>query len=172
MKKLFRKLFLPKQEQKQIDCWTVSSLRETIDNLKATSDRQRAELHLVHLLSDAHAGFVLKVLHLCATIDFTDCLWWRTDGAYAPVTFFVSCSDKFATSCADHEELTPSNVDVFEKAIADCLAIETRDDTSFARFHAPLLFCARVRGERPLKYAYSKYGSSVVALFEQCGPPR
>lgn len=59
-------------------------------------------------------GFVLRVL---GTISAADCygeLFWRTDGEYAPITFWINCNDFFFWGCADMEDLTPDNIDVLD----------------------------------------------------------
>lgn len=128
------------------------------------------------VLSEEHTQFLHRVLRATSSIDYTDCVNWRTDGCFAPVSFFVNCSDSFYTSSADSEDLTPSNIDEFERACADCLDIYTANRESFATFYAPLLFCARVRKMRPLSSSYPKdqYRDvpELTELFDACGPER
>lgn len=115
---------------------------------------------------------------------FDDCdeLWWRTDGEYAPITFFVNCSDMFYWACAESEEVTPENVDLLVQSFGDCKATDRHS------YYGGTLFAARSRKMRPQGYAYPlsrelHEGSEVDPkrlakakkiwkLFDSAGPPR
>lgn len=106
-------------------------------------------------------GFILRVLRLMSC-DNTDELWWRTDEQYAPITFFIKCSDTFAYACADLEEVTPENVGRLEQAFEDCLA--TGDP--LADIYAPMLFVARERKQKPIPQVMRTIQDSVRPLLE------
>lgn len=97
----------------------------------------------------------------------TDDLWWRTDGEYAPVTFFVKCSDVFEWGCADLEQITPENIHVLEQATKDC-----EGAMKFGAVYAGILFCCRVRGMRPQGAIYDHYDKGMWHLLDAAGPPR
>lgn len=125
-------------------------------------------------MSDGGADFVLRVLRAFGGVreDLHDDLWWRCDGEYAPVTFFVKCSDAFWWGTADLERLTPANVGEMERALADLNAVPDPGRTLFPFVHAPLLFCARVRRKRPQGCVYRRLPRQVWPLFDACGPGR
>lgn len=95
----------------------------------------------------------------------SDGLWWRTDGEYAPVTLLVSCNDLFQWASAECETLTAENVGVLEATHAELLAI----DRELGRF-ADILFCCRVRGNRPQHPYYKHIDERLHGLFDACGP--
>lgn len=119
--------------------------------------------------NDTTLAFTLRVLRIFDSFDgpSSDSLWWRTDGKFAPVTFFVKCSDEFHYACADLEPLTLENIEVMEQAVTDCAAADPEVGTVFA----PMLFCARVRKMRPLRSEYPDHVAT-AALFDACGPSR
>lgn len=114
-------------------------------------------------------AFVLRVLRVFDSFDgpSSDSLWWRTDGEYAPVTFMVKCSDEFYHASADLERLTPANIATMDQAVTDCVAADPLVGSVFA----PMLFCARIRGMRPLRSEYPSE-PALAALFDACGPSR
>lgn len=107
--------------------------------------------------------FVLRVLDLIGRADLHDDLYWRTDGDYAPVTFFIHCSDLFSWATADAEPLTPDTLPAFEKAIADVQA------ASGSSLWGPSLYAARQRRQRPMRRAYPGH-EPLHGLFDACGP--
>lgn len=109
--------------------------------------------------------FAVRVLDVFARADLHDSLWWRTDGAYAPVTFWVQCSDVFAWGVADAELLPPEALDDFEQALQDVVAVVG------ANAYGPELYCARRRGKRPQGAAYPS-DERLWPLFDACGPER
>lgn len=113
--------------------------------------------------------FILKVLRIFNGFDGPSCdaIWWRTDGEYAPVTFLVNCNDEFWWASADCERLTPENLPILERAIADCKAAVPR----LGKIWASTLFVARVRGMRPQGAAYPSE-RALWPLFDACGPER
>ncbi len=94
-------------------------------------------------------GFVARVLEATARADLHECLFWRTDGPFQPITFFVDCSDSFTAATAEGEPVTEETIAELENAIADA-AEATGGDPTFG----PLLYCARRRQRRPLAVAY------------------
>jgi hypothetical protein len=117
-------------------------------------------------------AFILRVFRASTSahdfIGSSGDLCWRTDGEYAPVTFFFNCNDLFYWACADCEDLTPENIDVWEQAIADCKAA----NETYGTIWADSLFCCRVRGERPQNCCYPKDHPELWPLFDACGPER
>jgi len=108
--------------------------------------------------------FYLRVLDAVA-FDNCDMLWWRTDGEYTPVMFFVNCNDLFWWGTADAEDITPENVHLLKKSIED---VEAINDTSQ---WGGELFCCRSRKMRPQGAAYPK-DERLWPLFDECGPDR
>jgi hypothetical protein len=120
-------------------------------------------------VSDAERlTFVLRVLATVGTDNHED-IWWRTDGEYGPVTFWVKCSDLFWWGTADLEELTPENVGLLEQSYRDAKAAAPGDCT--AEGYGSLLFCCRVRGLRPQGCCYPE-NRALWPLIDACGPER
>ena len=116
--------------------------------------------------------FFLRVFRVFSETNCgNEMLWWRTDTTYAPVTFMVNCSDTFFWATADNEHLTPENIGVLEQAVADCNAVPS-EYKHLARIYASTLFCARVRGMRPMRLAYPKDRPEIWPLYDACGPER
>lgn len=103
---------------------------------------------------------VLRVLTASALAQNYEDLWWRTDGEYAPVSFFVNCNDLFYLGTADAERITEDNIEVFEQACKD------------AEYEPGLLFCCRVRKMRPQGAYYECLSEADKLLFDACGPER
>lgn len=117
----------------------------------------------------AASDFVMDVLRLAAEYDMCGDLWWRCDGEYAPVTFFVNCNDCFYWACSDCEQLTPENLPILVQAFKDAEAADEKRGT----IYAPELFVARVRGMRPQGASYKEcYPETMWPLFDACGPER
>ena len=111
--------------------------------------------------------FILKVLEITSRYDCTDMIWWRCDGEYTPVTFFVNCNDTFAWACSDCEKITPENIQMFEDTLREVESII--DSTAYAGE----LFVARVRKMRPQGASYKEcYDKRLWHLFDSCGPAR
>lgn len=124
--------------------------------------------------------------------DLWECLWWRTDGEYAPVTFFVNCNDLFYWASADCETLTPDNLPLLLQAVKDvrvAFGVDVHDSRELldgktgvpderwnnwfhSGGHGASLFCARVRGMRPQRPVMRKLDARLLPLFEACGPER
>lgn len=113
-----------------------------------------------------HLKFIVDVLDTFAKHDDCDEVWWRCDGEYAPVTFFINCNDFFWWGTGDSERLTPENIAVLKQAYVDCIAAGDKRGA-----WAGLLFCARVRQLRPQGCCYPKE-KAIAALFDACGPKR
>lgn len=118
-------------------------------------------------MTPEQAAFVHRVLTVFAENDLCGSLYWRTDGEYAPVTFFVNCNDVFCWGCADGEDVTPANLGVLEQAIADCEAI----DAVVGSCYAVDLFASRVRGMRPQGCCYPD-DRRFWPLLDAAGPVR
>ncbi len=113
-----------------------------------------------------NTDFVKRVLDATA-FDHCDDIWWRTDTEYAPITFFVNCNDLFFWGSADCEELTPDNIELFEQSYRDA-----DEAMKHGNVYASLLFCARVRAERPQGAYYKYLHEDIYHLFDACGPER
>jgi hypothetical protein len=111
-------------------------------------------------------AFVLRVLGVVAKYEQHDDLWWRADGEYAPVTFFINCNDLFWWGTGDCERVTPENVGALEQAYADAAAAHR-----YGRSYGGNLFCCRVRGMRPQGCCYPE-DRELWPLFDACGPER
>ncbi len=112
--------------------------------------------------------FILRVLRVVGTNNHDD-IWWRTDGEYAPVTFWVKCSDLFWWGVADLEDLTPENIGVLEQSYRDVQAAAPDDHA--ADIYGASLFCCRVRKLRPQGCCYPP-NKLLWPLFHACGPER
>lgn len=111
------------------------------------------------------ADFMHRVLAVFA-FDNTEDLWWRTDGEYAPVTFFALCNDLFAWGTADLERITPEDLPLLEQAAADVRPLVPMLN------NVGELYCARKRGQRPQGAAYKFIPEVLWPLFDACGPER
>lgn len=111
--------------------------------------------------------FALEIMSLFAKYDLHDLLFWRTDGEYAPITFFVNCNDLFYWATADLEPISPDNFPELERAMKDVGATQVNSES----LDGLSLFCARVRKMRPQKCAYPK-DKKLWPLFDACGPER
>jgi len=110
--------------------------------------------------------FVMRVLGLASKWDICGSLWWRIDGEYAPITFFVNCNDVFYWGCADAETITPENVDLLEQSMKDAEGTH-----QYGELYGTMLWCARVRKQRPQGAAYPDE-RELWPLFDECGPER
>jgi len=108
-----------------------------------------------------------KILEVISENDSHDDVWWRTDGKYAPVTFFINCNDLFFWACADAEQITEDNIEILLTAYEDAKAADEDGEC-----YASLLFCARARGMRPQGAYYKSFPKALWALFDACGPER
>ena len=125
--------------------------------------------------SVASMSFFLRVMRAFAAaggVPPNELLWWRTDGEYAPVTFFINCNDMFYWATADCEKLTPKNIGELERAIADCRTVDDGHKGRVAIMSAPELFVARLRKMRPQRPWMRKAPVYMRALFDACGPKR
>jgi hypothetical protein len=118
---------------------------------------------------------VCKVLEIYS--QHSEDIFWQTDGAYAPVTFFGNCNDMFCWGTADCEEITKEDIPDIEQALMECLRVDKRtpDDTRKAVNWFTLLWIARKRGLRPQGAAYdnkSYIPEKIWRLFNACGPHR
>ena len=111
--------------------------------------------------------FVMHVLNLASKHDLCTAIWWRTDGEYAPITFFVNCDDLFYWGCADAEKITPENIDSLEQSIIDAGAICKHGE----ELYGIELWCSRMRHMRPQGACYP-LDRELWPLFDECGPER
>jgi hypothetical protein len=114
----------------------------------------------------ADVAFVYDILSIFA-FDNTEDIWWRTDGEYAPVTFFVLCNDLFHWGTADLEKITPASLPALKQAFVDA-----GEAAEHGTVWAAYLFCARQRGMRPQGAQYKHINEAMWPLFDACGPLR
>jgi hypothetical protein len=114
------------------------------------------------------SDFILEVLQLTAMFpnDLCSELMWRCDREYAPITFFINCSDLFYWGCADGETVTKENIHILRESIKDLAPY------ALNRQDASLLFCCRVRKMRPQGAFYKYFEKEVWHLFDAAGPER
>ncbi len=91
--------------------------------------------------------------------DACDSLFWRVDDG--TLSMFAVCSDTFAPACADCEPITADNVEAFEQAVADCVAIDPGE-----QYWGPLLFAARMRKARAIPSLTRDMPAEIRALFD------
>ena len=116
---------------------------------------------------------VIKILAVVAKREGHDDLWWRTDGAYAPViTFWIRCNDLFCWGCADSEEITSERVSAYDRAYQDCKDADDPKKREFLECWGSRLYCCRMRGMRPQKPCYDGFPKALWPLFDACGPER
>lgn len=117
---------------------------------------------------------LLEIMAVVAEADGTDCISWRCDGEYAPISFWINCNDLFWWGTADGEDLTYEQLPILKQAIVDCKAIK-----AYA-FWAFTLYCCRVRKMRPQGCCYpgatpegvKEEYEELARLFDTCGPER
>lgn len=107
-----------------------------------------------------------RVLRAVAEADAHDTVWWRVDGKYAPITWFVNCPDLFAWGTADLEPITAETIEAFEMAYADVRVVTGGDPT-----YGSDLYACRQRHQRPQGAAYPT-DRRLWPLFDACGPER
>lgn len=113
--------------------------------------------------------FMLQVLKFFFDLDAHDMLWWRTDSEYAPITFFVNCSDTFTWATADLEKIKPDDLPVLTQAAADIFALDPEGYQKYG-YWVPTLYCARKRSLRPMPKM--EIPKELKPLFDACGPER
>lgn len=146
---------------------TPAEMQEAADSLSYAAGERVGLEHRVEALEKALA-FFMRVMKIFDDIDERDSLWWNTSGPYAPLQFSVMCSDSFDWATADAEALTPDNIGVLEQSIADVKPLGY--DMGEGVHWGLLLFCARARGQRPMRQM--QIPDNLQALFESVGPPR
>lgn len=110
-------------------------------------------------------AYTHRVLAVFAS-DAATSLWWRVDGDYAPITFFVHVSDVFRWDTADLERIDPVDVPLLEKTAADIQQIG-EGEAWIAE-----LYAARKRKERPQHAFYHHIPAALHGAFDVCGPRR
>lgn len=107
----------------------------------------------------------LRALRVTA-FEYCDDLFWREDDGILSV--MVNCSDVFFWGCADAEELTVDNIDLFEATFTECQERFGKYDATYASE----LFVARHRGTRPQGAYYKYLDPEWAKLFNAAGPER
>lgn len=107
-------------------------------------------------------GFELELLQTIFKYDTHDDLFWNCSGKYAPITFFINCSDVFWWATADLVEVDAARLPVLKQSYEDAGDIYGGD-----------LFAARIRGMRPqTPYLKRIPDEKIKAMFVACGPER
>lgn len=142
---------------------------------------------------------LLSLVDMCADSKYGDLqntLMWRTDGEYAPVTFFINCNDLFYWGCSDCEEITAQDMPNLDKCFEDIRTTTNVNDPkklkfphgdtkenieAWCKYHdrwwnmsslAPTLWCCRQRKMRPQIPYYELIPKELHDLFNACGPER
>lgn len=105
-------------------------------------------------------AYILAILDIVAKGENQRDLWWRTDGKYAPVRFFIHCNDVFAWGTADAEDITPERLPVLRQAYRE------------SKHQGGVLYVARIRKMRPQGAYYTYINKNEWHLFDACGPER
>lgn len=121
-----------------------------------------------------HLLFILDVFRILRDADLmgeSTPLIWRALGDRLELNML--CSDMFAWACADCEEITPDDVPLLRRTLADLRALNDHSEVWLGE-----LFAARKREMRPMNAwfrARAKAGDLSDAereLFEAAGPER
>lgn len=95
--------------------------------------------------------------------NIESCFMWDDD-----LKFFIICNDVFYWGCADAEEITVDDFEMFIQCEEDLKA--TGEDRAI--WDAPILFCCRKRGMRPQIPMLEHFTPKVLELIKACGPER
>lgn len=163
------------ERERLMSAWPIPDVLERL----ADGCRDLARVYVAALraapASKIDVDFVMRVLNIFA-FDGPDPLNWRTDGEYAPVSFFVQHNDFFVWASGDSTVLTPENIDVLEQAIKDVDAVlkEAHPDRSYQYplDYACKLFACRVNKMRPQGAYYTYIDKALWPLFNDAGPER
>lgn len=116
-----------------------------------------------------------------AQFNACESIWWRINADRSSeatgLRVLVDCSDVFEWGTADCEEVSVENLAVLQQAVADMRrATGSEYDGQSKAF---LLFCARVRQQRPQGAYYKcltgrtdEITVKIRDLFDACGPER
>jgi hypothetical protein len=119
--------------------------------------------------------FVAKVIRLTEEYDVTSLLHFYVNGN-GKLEVSANCSDTFIWGCADSEEITPENFDLYKRTLEECNALgwgpNPKGQECYAVNASDELFAARVRGMRPQGASYELYPINMHKLFDACGPER
>jgi hypothetical protein len=147
---------------------TAEEQQRAADSLSFTAG-ERLGLEQKAEALERDLGFILRVLRVFSWADATADLYWRCDDQYAPVCFFADCSDTFDWGSADNEEITPQNIELLEQSVNDVAALVSVSRWGYLGI---ALFCARVRGMRPMQTYVDAIPDECKRLFDACGPER
>lgn len=118
------------------------------------------------MLSEEQVNFILEILKLTSIeVDENISISWRTDGEYAPVTFFADASDLFSWATADCEDILPVDLADLKQAIKDVKEIDKYS------YDGQSLWVCRKRQMRPMDCAYP-LNKKLWPLFDAAGPHR
>jgi hypothetical protein len=113
--------------------------------------------------------FVFQVMRYMAEEELYEDIQWTES-----LKFYVNCSDVFFWGCADAEDLTEDNFQLFVDTYNECIeALKDSEKNEYAYLNwAPVLFCARSRKMRPQGAFYENMPEELIPLFNECGEER
>lgn len=111
-----------------------------------------------------------EVMRFCAEHDMTSHIIVHV-GDDSKLEVAADCSDCFWWGCADAEEITSENFQLFRDTVTECESLDASSE-NFASLYAGELFAARVRKMRPQGASYELYHPALWPLFNACGPER
>ncbi len=109
----------------------------------------------------------MQILEFISDEDLHSSIYWRTDGKYGPVTFFITSSDLLAWGGTDCEEVNEETLPLLKQAVEECKAI----DPVCGAIAGCDLFICRANKSRPQGAAYPDE-RELWPLFNACGPER
>lgn len=150
----------------------------------ATAERERDEARATNSrvievyerkLSDLQSRYdsishFCEVMRFCSEHDMTSHVIVHV-GDDSKLEVAADCSDCFWWGCADAEEITPENFQLFRDTVTECESLDA-SSKNFASLYADELFAARVRKMRPQGASYELYHPALWPLFNACGPER
>lgn len=112
--------------------------------------------------------FLIEVFRYFASIDCHSDLFWNI-WEKQPLMVYVMCNDQFFWGSADVEEITPENFPELQRAVTDCVAVAPDDPCN--KLEGLMLFCSRMRKERPQGASYPR-DRRLWPLFDEAGPEK
>jgi hypothetical protein len=115
---------------------------------------------------------IIRALRAYGRYDNMGQIFFRTE-TDDTILLLVNCGDIFSWACADAQEITPDNIDIFEQSLADTQAAYGNGHPwDVPTDEALILFCARVRKMRPQGCVYGEISKLMHPLLDAAGPER
>lgn len=126
-------------------------------------------------MNQAYQNMMVEILLLCDLMKCQDELLWhgnRDLEAFKdePIKFMFNCSDTFQLGSADGEEITLERMPVLRQAVHDVNEITGADQTK--AWIVTVIYCGRIRGQRPIKQFYTQEYQEFWPLFDSLGEPQ